>query len=391
MTDTLTVSALTKMIKSNLEESFSQITIVGEISNFKSHFSGHWYFTLKDSEAQISAVMWKGLNSFVYFSPQDGMKVIVTGKITVYPPRGNYQIEVRSMKPAGIGELQLAFERLKEKLFNEGLFSEENKKPLPHIPGRIGVITSIDGAAIRDMIAVAKRKYPIIELVIMPCQVQGFEAEGSIIKAIKKLNHLKDLDVIILARGGGSIEDLWAFNEEIVAREIFKSKIPIVTGIGHEIDFTIADFVSDYRAATPTAAMDILLPDKHEIINFIFNSESENYQCVQNRIKQLSNRVEFILSSSAFRKPIELIRFFSQKLDSTIYRLNGSIIYKLQRVKNKIEVMSTVISSNNVNKTLKKGFVLVKQEDKFVKRANNFMLDRPSILKFFDGEVKIGK
>jgi len=254
---TISVSELTKQIKLTLEENFSEVSVIGEMSNFKAHVSGHWYFNLKDANAVISCAMWKGLNNYVFFTPQDGMKIIVSGRITVYPPRGSYQIDVRSMKPAGVGELQAAFEMLKRKLADEGLFDEIHKKPMPSFPQKIGIVTAKDGAAFQDMISVAERRFPLVELVISPARVQGSGAAESIVESIKLLNKQKDIDLIIIARGGGSIEDLWAFNEEIVAREIFASKIPIITGIGHEVDFTISDFVADLRAPTPSAAMEI--------------------------------------------------------------------------------------------------------------------------------------
>ena len=215
-------------------------------------------FNLKDESAVVNCTMWKGVNNYVFFSPEDGMKVIVTGRVTVYPPRGSYQIDVRSMKPSGVGELQAAFERLKQKLYSEGLFDVEFKKEIPSFPKKIGLVTAADGAAVKDMISVARRRFPLIELLIVPTKVQGAGAAESIVKSINQLNLLKDIDVIILARGGGSIEDLWAFNEEIVARAIFKSKIPVISGVGHEVDFTIADFVADFRAATPSAAAELI-------------------------------------------------------------------------------------------------------------------------------------
>ncbi|MCW8959961.1 MAG: exodeoxyribonuclease VII large subunit, partial [Ignavibacteriaceae bacterium] len=224
-TQILTVSELTKEIRRTLEESFQQVTVVGEISNFKSHISGHWYFSLKDSSAVINCTMWKGFNQYVFFTPQDGMKIIVNGKLTVYPPRGSYQLDIRSMKPAGLGELQEAFEKLKKKLEAEGLFDEKFKKPVPVFPSKIGIVTAIDGAAFRDLVSVAKRRYPLVELVIAPARVQGSGAAESIVNSIKLLNKSGDIDVIIVGRGGGSIEDLWAFNEEVVARAIFKSRV----------------------------------------------------------------------------------------------------------------------------------------------------------------------
>ena len=284
-TQIITVSDLTREIKYTLEENFSRVSVIGEISNFKAHYSGHWYFNLKDSDAVINCTMWKGFNNLVFFTPQDGMKVIVNGKITVYPPRGNYQIDVRSIKPAGMGELQEAFEKLKAKLEAEGLFNEDYKKPIPSYPKKIGIVTAIGSAALNDLISVAERRYPVVELIISPAKVQGSGAAETIVKSINKLNLLNDVDVIIISRGGGSIEDLWAFNEEIVSRAIFKSNIPVISGVGHEIDFTIADYVADLRAPTPSVAMELATPNIDEIFAFI---NDFNYYTTQNLVSRIS-------------------------------------------------------------------------------------------------------
>lgn len=389
--EALTVSELTKQIKLTLEESFSELSVIGEISNFKAHVSGHWYFNLKDSNAVISCTMWKGLNNYVFFTPQDGMKVIVSGRITVYPPRGSYQIDVRSMKPAGVGELQEAFERLKRKLSDEGLFDEVHKKPIPSFPQKIGIVTAKDGAAFQDMISVAQRRYPLVELVIAPARVQGSGAADTIVDSLRQLNKQTDIDLIIIARGGGSIEDLWAFNEEIVAREIFISKIPIVTGIGHEVDFTIADFVADLRAPTPSAAMEMATPNKDDFFVFIdefsYNSSQKLTElCVEKR-----RDVNQILSSYGFRYPIDLVRNKSQQTDNLIYKILNSIDKKLLSYKSKVELNSSIIESHSVQKTLIKGYVLVSQDSKYIKRASKLDENRSARLKFFDGEIDIVK
>jgi exodeoxyribonuclease VII large subunit len=387
----LSVGELTHLIKNVLEDSFTNLNIIGELSNFKSHVSGHWYFTLKDSEAQISCTMWKGINNYVFFTPQDGMKVIITGKITVYPPRGNYQIDVRSMKPAGVGDLQLAFEKLKEKLFDEGLFDESHKKNIPSFPLKIGLVTSIGSAAIKDMISVAKRKFPLVELIISPCKVQGSDAALSIVNAIRNLNIRKDIDVIIVARGGGSLEDLWAFNEEIVAREIFASVSPVITGIGHEVDFTISDFVSDLRAATPTAAMEAALPDKLELINGINEFNENSFYKINDILEINESMIERILSSAGFRIPLDMARIGSQTLDGIIFKLNLSIDKIISLFSHKLKILSTIVNSNDINKSLKRGFVLVKQGDKFVMRLKNFNVNKAHSLLFYDGALEIKK
>jgi len=387
----LTVSEITKEIRSTLEDSFSQVSVIGEISNFKAHYSGHWYFNLKDENAVINCTMWKGLNNFVFFTPQDGIKVIVNGRITVYPPRGNYQIDVRSMKPAGIGELQAAFEMLKQKLSDEGLFDDQYKKEIPAIPKKIGIVTAIDGAAIKDLISVAERRFPLVELIISPAKVQGSGAANSIVQCIHQLNALKNIDVIILARGGGSIEDLWAFNEEIVARAVFKSGIPIISGVGHETDFTIADFVADLRAPTPSVAMELATPDKQDLFafigDFLYNA-SENIGELIDSKKEIINQ---ILASYGFRFLLDRVRNNFQKLDGLIVKNSQSIERKTLILQNQISLLKKTVESNNIEKLLKKGFVLIKQNDKFISRQIYFDENLPATIKFFDGEIKVKK
>ena len=383
------VSEITKSIKFILESTFEKISIEGEISNFKAHGSGHWYFNLKDEGAVINCTMWKGVNNYVFFSPQDGMKVIVTGRITVYPPRGTYQIDVRSMKPSGEGELQAAFERLKQKLFSEGLFDEQYKKEIPSFPKKIGLITAAEGAAVKDMISVAKRRYPLVELLIVPTKVQGAGAKEDIVENIGKLNLLKDIDVIILARGGGSIEDLWAFNEEIVARAIFKSKIPIISGVGHEVDFTIADFVADLRAPTPSVAMELATPDIQELKSFIKDSYSLSCDIVERILINYRTKIEDQITSYAFRYPLEKIRKFSQMVDMNSFKLSKEIEKKTMSTRSKLALLSKSIEVNDLDRALKKGFVIIKQNSKFVIRKINYNRQNPAVIKFYDGEVEV--
>lgn len=386
----LTVSELTQSIKFVLESAFDNISVEGEISNFRSHVSGHWYFNLKDENAVINCTMWRGFNNYVFFTPQDGMKIIVTGRLTVYPPRGSYQIDVRSMKPAGEGELQAAFERLKQKLKSEGLFDEERKRTIPYFPGKIGIVTAIDGAAIRDMISVAERRFPLVELIIAPTKVQGSGAAEDIVDSLTKLNKIKDIDVIILARGGGSIEDLWAFNEEIVARAIYKSRIPVITGIGHEIDFTIADFVSDLRAPTPSVAMELATPDKQELKNAIeFLIQKMDESLIEN-IQEYRQRIDDVIDSYMFRYPLEKVRNFYQRIDNLFYKISQQIDRKILLSEREIQKYFSIISSYDIEKTLKKGFTLIKQDDKFVTRKQMYLSSKPVTIKFYDGEINLG-
>ncbi|MCK5257645.1 MAG: exodeoxyribonuclease VII large subunit [Deltaproteobacteria bacterium] len=274
----LTVSELTLEIKHHLEEGFGEIWVEGEISNFRSPSSGHYYFTLKDGKSQIRGVIFRFMGRYLKFEPQDGLAVICRGKISVYEPRGEYQLILDYMEPEGIGALQLAFEQLKEKLEKEGLFDAARKKPLPLLPKKIGIVTSPTGAAIRDLLNVIGRRFPNVGILINPVKVQGEGSAQEIASAIYELNTIPEIDVIVVARGGGSLEDLWAFNEEIVARAIDQSSLPVISAVGHEIDFTIADFVADLRAPTPSVAGELVVKDKAELSHLIdsFSSRLSN-------------------------------------------------------------------------------------------------------------------
>ncbi|RJP69210.1 MAG: exodeoxyribonuclease VII large subunit [Ignavibacteriales bacterium] len=385
------VSELTKLIKIHLEEEFNDITVEGELSNFKAHVSGHWYFNLKDATALISCTMWRGLNSYVFFTPSDGMKVIIKGRITVYPPRGNYQIEVRSMKPAGEGELQAAFEKLKRKLQAEGLFDEEHKKELPEFPDKIGVVTAIDGAAFRDIISVTRRRYPLVEIVIAPAKVQGEGAAQSIVDGIKLLNQKGDINLIVIGRGGGSLEDLWAFNEEIVAREIFKSKIPVISAVGHEIDFTIADFVADVRAATPSAAMEIATPDAEQILSFLKEFPLNSGLNISYILEAKKNKILNVISSYGFRAPQDKLKIKAQQLDTLIYKFRQKIDQKIIRIKNRLALAEVKLEGADVNRILKKGFALILQHNEIIPRAASFTNSETAKIKFYDNEIEVRK
>jgi exodeoxyribonuclease VII large subunit len=389
ITETITVTELTTRIKQSLEENFSQVSVSGEISNFRSHISGHWYFSIKDSNSVLSCTMWKGYNNYVFFTPQDGMKVVVNGKVTVYPPKGNYQLDVRSIKPAGEGELQAAFELLKQKLAAEGLFDVQYKKPIIRFPEKIGIITAPDSAALNDMISIAERRYPLVELVIAPAKVQGNGAAESIVQAIRLLNKRNDINVIIIARGGGSIEDLWAFNEEIVAREIFKSKIPVISGVGHEIDYTITDFVADFRAPTPSAAMEIATPELEDIISYLENFIGESSQTIFEKSLKLKRNLFRVLGSYGFRLPMDLVRRKSQYLDNLASRVIRDFDNNIKLRIGKINLLTKMIENHDIEKTLKKGFALVKQDSKFVTRSSKFNPENPAVLKFYDGELTV--
>lgn len=389
MSEIFSVSELTGLVKQTLESKFDDINVVGEISNFKAHVSGHWYFTLKDSNAQINCTMWRGLNSYVFFTPQDGMKIIASGKISVYPPRGSYQLDVRSMKPAGVGELQAAFEKLKQKLFDEGLFDEIHKKPIPRFPQKIGIVTAIDGAAFQDMKSIASRRYPIVELIIASCRVQGEGASAEIVKSIKALNQLNDIDLIIVGRGGGSLEDLWAFNEENVARAIYTSKIPIISAVGHEIDFTIADFVSDLRAATPSAAIELATPNKDDLLGYISEFPYYTSNKITEIIKSYRDEVTSQITSYGFKMPHDFIKNKIQQLDSIFYKFSTLTENKISSSKSRVELIESKIKAMGVHGVLKRGFSYVKQNQILVTRMKNFNSEKEFSIKFYDGEIKI--
>ena len=306
----VTVSELTREIKSLLEGAFPEIWVEGEISNFIHHSSGHMYFTLKDSESEIRSVMFRGNNQFLHFKPENGMKVLLFGRLSVYAPRGQYQLVGTRMEPAGIGTLFLAFEALKKQLSAEGLFDKEFKKPLPVIPKRIGLITSKTGAAVQDMFNVLKRRAPYVELVLRPTQVQGDEASDDIVSAIKEMDQHENVDVIILGRGGGSLEDLWPFNEESVARAIFSCRTPIISAVGHETDISISDMVSDMRAPTPSAAAEIVAPSLDELLTRIQTFEDT-----------ISKHISFILENSYQKMDSLHDRFTQQRPDVIINRM----------------------------------------------------------------------
>lgn len=315
-----TVSEITKNIRKIIEISFPYLWIEGEISNFKRHTSGHLYLNLKDKDAIIQAVMFKSSASKLQFKPENGLKVTCSGKISVYDQRGQYQIYISSMEPQGKGSLQLAFEQLKAKLQKEGLFDKARKQPIPFLPTKIGVITSPTGAAVRDILNVLRRRFSNAEIIINPVKVQGNEAKNEIVHAIELFNKSNNIDVMIIGRGGGSLEDLWAFNEEIVARAIAGSKIPIISAVGHEIDWTIADFVSDFRAPTPSAAAELVLPEKEELLNRISVAKIRLKNALKGLAIQYEQRIDELKESLKFRQE-NFIKVKEQMLHNVIGKL----------------------------------------------------------------------
>lgn len=326
---TYTVSELTVEIRARLEDAFTGIWLEGEISNFKHHTSGHMYFTLKDDQSQIRAVMFRSANRLLRFQPKDGLAVLVYGNVTLYEKRGEYQISAEFMEPKGLGALQLAFEQLKERLAKEGLFDQARKRPIPLLPRRIGLVTSPTGAAIRDMLNVIGRRFADVEILIYPVAVQGAGAVPAIVQALTDLNRRGDLDVLILARGGGSIEDLWAFNEEAVARAIHASKIPVISAVGHETDFTIADFVADLRAPTPSAAAELVISRKAELAQRVDDLSTRLLSHLGYRLEACRERWRALDRHLTLLGPLERIRVHGGRLAEIWKRLEARSRYDL--------------------------------------------------------------
>ena len=325
-----TVSDLTARIRDLLTKNFTDVTVQGEISNCRPAASGHIYFTLKDDHAQIRCVFFKQQQRGMKFRPEDGLKVSVRGSISVYEARGEYQVYVESLEPLGRGALQLAFEQLKKKLEAEGLFAATKKKPLPLLPSRIALITSPTGAAVRDVVRILTRRFPNVHLTLYPVRVQGEEAAGEIIEALEYLNRRHVADVILLVRGGGSIEDLWSFNEEKVARAIAACTIPVITGVGHETDFTIADFVADVRASTPSAAAELVVQTRKEFDKHVADLRDTLDSLIRYRILELSRRVHELAGRRGFRMPLDLLRQQRQRADELVSRLTLGLRARLE-------------------------------------------------------------
>jgi exodeoxyribonuclease VII large subunit len=384
----LTVSEITRQIKLSLEQRFSRVWVQGEISNFKQHTSGHLYFTLKDEGAQISAVMWRSRAETLLFEPEAGMKVIVRGSITVYPPRGNYQLDVEQLTPVGVGELQLAFEKLKRKLAAEGLFDEEHKKPIPEYPERVGIITSETGAALQDIRSVLERRFPALDVLLLPVRVQGVGAAEEIAQAIGDMNRYAKVDVIILGRGGGSLEDLWPFNEEIVARAIYGSRIPIISAVGHEIDFSISDFVADLRAPTPSAAAELVVRDRAELLEILRNYCYTMRGSVGEKLATLRDRVQGLLSSYSFNRPRDLLRESAQRVDELERSLTSKFSHLVQLLHHSHLTLEHRLEALNPGSVLRRGYALVRKEGDLVTSARHLTKGDDATIQFHDGTVE---
>lgn len=406
----ITISALNRYLKFKFDEDIylQDIYLKGEISNFKPHTRGHYYFTLKDEESRINAVMFASGTKNLKFRPSDGMRVLVRGKISVYPSSGSYQIYVSDMDEDGLGNLYVAFEQLKEKLSKEGLF--DKKRPIPKIPKRVGIITAPTGAAIRDILTTIKRRFPLCETILFPALVQGTGAKEDIARKIEIANSY-DIDVLIVGRGGGSIEDLWAFNEEIVARAIYNSRVPTISAVGHEIDFTIADFVADLRAPTPTAAAELAVPNRVEVMSYLDNMRGKLGSFILNLLSQKRKEINNLRNSYVLVKPSYIYEIKEQNLDNLIDRLNNSMnsIVEINRVRLFKSISSYILSNpetifkykrigleNMINKlevlnplnTLKRGYSIVKMDGKVISDASAVKRDSEIDVQFKNGVVK---
>ena len=408
----ITISELNHYLKELFDDNMflKHVYLKGEISNFKAHTRGHLYFTLKDETSRLNAVMFSYQANQLKFEPADGMKVMVTGKISVYEATGAYQIYVEDMQQDGLGNLYIEFEKLKKKLAAEGLFDKSKKKAIPKAPKRVGIVTASTGAAIRDILTTIKRRYPICETILFPSLVQGADAAKDIVRNIELANSY-DIDTLIVGRGGGSIEDLWPFNEEIVARAIYNSKVPVISAVGHEIDFTIADFVADLRAPTPTAAAELAVPNIDTINTYLLNVVNRSTLSINGYIDNKKQTLGSLINSYVLKKPTALYEIKEQNLDFLIdkvnkemkqilgntrielYKLinsyvltNPEILYKfksqeLEHMINKLDVL-------NPMNTIKRGYAIVKHNDKVLVDINKLVKDDILDIDVVNGTIK---
>ena len=429
-----TITALNRAIKNMFDSKpeLNRVYIKGEISNFKHHTRGHLYFTLKDENSRIAAVMFQSYADKLTFEPEDGMKVLVSGRVTVYEATGGYQIYIDQMDLDGIGNLYLEYEKLKKKLQEEGLFDPLHKKKIPKFPKKIGIITAPTGAAIRDILSTIKRRYPICETILFPALVQGTGSKESIVEQINRAQDF-DLDVIICGRGGGSIEDLWSFNEECVARAIYNSKIPIISAVGHEIDFTIADFVADLRAPTPTGAAEMAVPNLVDLKTLITQYQIRANENIKNIINYNQKRLDSLKNAYVIKNPLALYEAKEQKLDNYIDNLNKYIKQlletyntrlinikqsyvlknplapyeiKKEKLKGYVDIINKIIQNNlntynhqyalvinklellNPLNILNKGYSLVTKEDKIIKDTKDLNINDELNIRFHKGTIK---
>ena len=370
------------------DENLKYVFVTGEISNYKAHYSGHLYMTIKDETASIKAVMFAGNASKLRFNVENGMKVLIFGTVSLFSRDGSFQLYINDMQPDGMGALSIAFEQLKKKLAAEGLFSEEHKKPIPIFPQKVGVVTSSTGAAIQDIFNVLKRRYPVAEVVVRPAQVQGDGAANDIAQAIKEFNSLNGADVLIVGRGGGSIEDLWAFNEEVVARAVYESVIPVISAVGHETDYTICDFVADLRAPTPSAAAELAVPDINELKSGLLSYKQQLYGFVKNQIATERNKLSAIEKSGALKDPVIKLNetrrnllYLSEKITDLTQAQIDSQKLRFSALAGKLDALSPL-------GVIARGYAIVNKEEKLLTKASEFNVGDNISVKLTGGTVK---
>lgn len=407
----LTVSAMTRYLKHKFDtdQNLRHVFLKGEISNFKAHTTGHMYFSVKDEASKINAIMFASSARKLNFVPADGMKVLLVGRISVYEATGNYQIYVEQMMEDGIGNLYVAFEKLKKQLASEGLFAPEHKKKIPKIPERVGIVTAATGAAIKDILSTIKRRYPICETILFPSLVQGDAAAEDIVRNIK-LAQTYDLDVLIIGRGGGSIEDLWPFNEEIVARAIYECPIPTISAVGHEIDYTIADFVADLRAPTPTGAAEIAVPNMVDLQKLLAQFRIRLNEGIYKKVNYQRLYLESVQNSFVLKNPMMMFDGKKQTLDYLLERANQSVLKKVERMRThmdhikqnylllhpeelykeeklKLGTLMDKLELVNPMNVLKRGYTLTYLEDHTIGNAEDLSVGDQVKIKFHDGTI----
>ncbi len=386
----ISVTELNRYMKEKIagDEFLNHVYVRGEISNFKNHYTGHMYFTLKDENSLIKCIIFKSYAEKLKFMPKDGMKVLLLGTVSVFERDGVYQIYGKAMQEDGIGSLYTAYEELKAKLEKEGLFDPSHKKPIPQMPLRIGVLTSNTGAVIRDIINVSTRRNPDVQIRLLPVPVQGEGAAEKIVKAIQTMNEQKLADILILARGGGSLEDLWPFNEEIVARAIFASDLPIISAVGHETDFTIADFVADLRAPTPSAAAELAVPNKQDLILKLQNLENRSKIALKKKTEFMRMRYEKCMTRRVFKEPMQMIEEKYLWVDMRKKRIQNAVMQGFQRKKGSAMEKIAKLDALSPLKTLTRGYSITKLGNKVITRASDLKKDDEITLTFLEGETK---
>ncbi len=385
----LSVTQLNTYVKSIIDSDMllRNVFVVGEISNFTNHYrTGHYYMTLKDENAAIKAVMFRSANQKLRFMPESGMGVIVRGRVSLFERDGQYQLYIEDMQPDGVGALNLAFEQLKNRLAAEGLFDEKYKKPIPQRCRKIGVVTSATGAVIQDIKNVVSRRYPLAEIVLSPVEVQGQNAAPQIAEAIYDFNSKSDVDVLIVGRGGGSLEDLWAFNEEVVARAVFNSEIPVISAVGHETDFTICDFVADLRAPTPSAAAELAVPDVREDKAFLSTVIYQNEACVLEKIETEKARLDIITERLKFRSPAAIIDEKLNTVDLLYTKALSCFERKITLETARLSQIAVGLDALSPLKVMSRGYSLALKDNQIIASVNNVKTGDILTVKFFDGE-----